>query len=260
MPSDRPVTEPELAGLRALVTGGASGIGLATARLLAARGARVACLDVAAATPEPPLEQVRADLTDDAAVRAAVRDATDRLGGLDILVNNAGVGAAGTVEANPDDEWHRVFDINVLGIVRVTRAALPFLRASANAVVVNTCSIAATVGLPDRALYSATKGAVLSLTLAMAADHLAEGIRVCCVNPGTADTPWVRRLLAAAADPEAELKGLRARQPSGRLVTAEEVAAAIAYLASPLAGATTGTVLAVDGGMQGLRLPAPPSS
>jgi 2-keto-3-deoxy-L-fuconate dehydrogenase len=260
MPSDRPATDPELAGLRALVTGGASGIGLATARLLAARGARVACLDVAAATPEPPLEQVRADLTDDAAVRAAVRDATDRLGGLDILVNNAGVGAAGTVEANPDDEWHRVFDINVLGIVRVTRAALPFLRASADAVVVNTCSIAATVGLPDRALYSATKGAVLSLTLAMAADHLAEGIRVCCVNPGTADTPWVRRLLAAAADPEAELQGLRARQPSGRLVTAEEVAAAIAYLASPLAGATTGTVLAVDGGMQGLRLPAPPSS
>ncbi|HSO56332.1 MAG TPA: SDR family oxidoreductase [Actinomycetes bacterium] len=260
MPSDRPATEPELAGLRALVTGGASGIGLATARLLAARGARVACLDVAAATPEPPLEQVRADLTDDAAVRAAVRDATDRLGGLDILVNNAGVGAAGTVEANPDNEWHRVFDINVLGIVRVTRAALPSLRASANAVVVNTCSIAATVGLPNRALYSATKGAVLSLTLAMAADHLAEGIRVCCVNPGTADTPWVRRLLAAAADPEAELQGLRARQPSGRLVTAEEVAAAIAYLASPLAGATTGTVLAVDGGMQGLRLPTPPSS
>ena len=254
------MTEPELAGLRALVTGGASGIGLATARLLAARGARVACLDVAAATPEPPLEQVRADLSDDAAVRAAVRDATDRLGGLDILVNNAGVGAAGTVEANPDAEWHRVFDINVLGIVRVTRAALPWLRASANAVVVNTCSIAATVGLPNRALYSATKGAVLSLTLAMAADHLAEGIRVCCVNPGTADTPWVRRLLAAATDPEAELQGLRARQPSGRLVTAEEVAAAIAYLASPLAGATTGTVLAVDGGMQGLRLPTPPPS
>jgi len=260
MASDHPASAPELAGLRALVTGGASGIGLATARLLAARGARVACLDVAAATPEPPLEQVRADLTDDAAVRTAVRDATDRLGGLDILVNNAGVGAAGTVEANPDDEWHRVFDINVLGIVRVTRAALPFLRASADAVVVNTCSIAATVGLPNRALYTATKGAVQSLSLAMAADHLAEGIRVCCVNPGTADTPWVRRLLASAADPEAELEALRARQPSGRLVTAEEVAAAIAYLASPLAGATTGTVLAVDGGMQGLRLPTPPGS
>ena len=256
----RPASAPELAGLRALVTGGSSGIGLATARRLAARGARVVCLDVAPGTPEPPLERVHADLTDDAAVRAAVLGAADRLGGIDIVVNNAGVGAAGTVEANPDQEWHRVFDINVLGIVRVTRAALPHLRASANAVVVNTCSIAANVGLPNRALYSATKGAVQSLTLAMAADHLAEGIRVCCVNPGTADTPWVRRLLASAADPEAELEALRARQPSGRLVTAEEVAAAIAYLASPLAGATTGTVLAVDGGMQGLRLPGPPSS
>ena len=254
------MSDSELAGLRAVVTGGASGIGLATARLLAARGAAVVCLDVAAGAPEAPLEQVRADLTDGAAVRAAVRDAAERLGGIDIVVNNAGVGAVGTVEANPDSEWHRVFDVNVVGIVRVTRAALPYLRASAAAVVVNTCSIAATVGLPNRALYSATKGAVQSLTLAMAADHLAEGIRVCCVNPGTADTPWVRRLLAAAPDPEAELQALRARQPSGRLVAAEEVAAAIAYLASPLAGATTGTVLAVDGGMHGLRLPTPPSS
>jgi 2-keto-3-deoxy-L-fuconate dehydrogenase len=195
------VPDAEFAGLGALVTGGASGIGLATARLLAARGAGVACLDVTPATPEPPLEQVRADRADDAAVRAAVGEAAQRLGGLDIVVNNAGVGAAGTIEANPDREWHQVFDINVLGIVRVTRAALPFLRASANAVVVNTCSVAASVGLPNRALYSATKGAVQSLTLAMAADHLPEGIRVCCVNPGTADTPWVRRLLAAAPTP-----------------------------------------------------------
>jgi 2-keto-3-deoxy-L-fuconate dehydrogenase len=256
----RRVSDHEFAGLRALVTGGASGIGLATARLLAARGALVVCLDVAAEPPAAPLVQVRADLGDDAEVRAAVLATADRLGGIDILVNNAGIGAAGTVETNPDREWHQVFDVNVLGLVRVTRAALPYLRASASPAVVNTCSIAATVGLPNRALYSATKGAVQSLTLAMAADHVAEGIRVCCVNPGTVDTPWVRRLLAAAADPDAELDALRARQPNGRLVAADEVAAAIAYLASPLAGATTGTVLAVDGGMHGLRLPAPPES
>ena len=119
---------------------------------------------------------------------------------------------------------------------------------------VNTCSIAATAGLPDRAVYSASKGAVLSLTLAMAADHLHEGIRVNCVNPGTADTPWVARLLDRAPDPAAERAALAARQPSGRLVTAQEVADAVLYLASPNASATTGTSLAVDGGMAGLRV------
>ncbi|WP_432827490.1 SDR family NAD(P)-dependent oxidoreductase [Dactylosporangium sp. CA-092794] len=243
----------EFAGLAAVVTGGASGIGLATALHLAARGARVACLDLKIDGLPEPLHGFVADVTDDAAVRAGVAAAAERLGGIDILVNNAGIGAVGSVEANSDAEWHRVFDVNVVGLVRVTRAALPHLRRSPHAAIVNTCSIAAHAGLPDRALYSATKGAVQSLTAAMAADHIGEGIRVCCVNPGTADTPWVRRLLDQAADPDAELAALRARQPTGRLVSAEEVAHAIAYLASPLAGATTGTVLAVDGGMHGLR-------
>jgi 2-keto-3-deoxy-L-fuconate dehydrogenase len=240
--------------LRVLVTGGASGIGLATARLLAGRGAQVAVLDREIAGVEPPLLAVQADVTDDAAVRRAVEEAVERLGGLDVLVNNAGVGAQGTVEDNDDDEWRRVFDINVLGMVRVARAALPHLRASERAAIVNTSSIAATAGLPQRALYSATKGAVLSLTLAMAADHVREGVRVNCVTPGTADTPWIGRLLDAAPDPGAERRALEARQPIGRLVSAEEVAEAVAYLASPGAGATTGTALAVDGGMQGLRL------
>ena len=252
---------PEFAGLAALVTGGASGIGLATARLLAARGARVTVLDRdegnKVSQESTGLYPVVADVTDDAAVRAAVAEAGQALGRLDILVNNAGIGAAGTIEDNDDAEWHRVIDVNLLGIVRTARAALPLLRQAARdrgqAAIVNTCSIAATAGLPQRALYCASKGAVYSLTLAMAADHVAEGIRVNCVNPGTADTPWVSRLLDAAPDPAAERAALNARQPMGRLVSADEVAAAIAYLASPLAGATTGTALSVDGGMQGLR-------
>ncbi|MEV8427205.1 SDR family NAD(P)-dependent oxidoreductase [Streptomyces chartreusis] len=241
-------------GLKALVTGGASGIGRATAELLAARGARVAVLDLDPSSVDKPLLAFRADVTDDASVREAVAAAVADLGGLDVLINNAGIGAQGTVEDNDDAEWHRVYDVNVVGMVRVSRAALPHLRESAHATIVNTCSIAATAGLPQRALYSATKGAVYSLTLAMAADHVREGIRVNCVNPGTVDTPWVGRLLDSAADPAAERAALEARQPTGRLVSADEVAGAVAYLASPLSGATTGTSLAVDGGMQGLRL------
>ncbi|MEV4107121.1 SDR family oxidoreductase [Nonomuraea sp. NPDC049695] len=240
--------------LKAIVTGGGSGIGLAAATLLAERGMKVACLDIN--PPGEPFIGIKVDVTDDAGVRAAVAEAADRLGGIDVLVNNAGIGAQGTIEDNPDSEWQKVFDVNVLGMVRVARAALPYLRRSEHASIVNTCSIAATAGLPQRALYSATKGAVLSLTLAMAADHIREGIRVNCVNPGTADTPWVGRLLDSADDPEAERAALNARQPMGRLVSAEEVAAAIAYLAGPEAGATTGTSIAVDGGMQGLRLRA----
>jgi len=249
-------TDP-LAGLRVLVTGGASGLGLATARHFAARGARVAVLDrtpLADADDSASLVAVVADVTDDASVGRAVAAAVEELGGLDVLVNNAGIGAQGRVEDNPDDEWHRVLDVNVVGLVRVTRAALPALRASGRGAIVNTCSIAATAGLPDRALYSASKGAVLSLTRAMAADLVREGVRVNCVSPGTADTPWIGRLLDAAPDPAAERAALEARQPHGRLVSADEVAGAVAYLASPASSSTTGVSLAVDGGMDALRL------
>lgn len=247
-------------GLVAVVTGGASGIGAATAALLARRGANVFAIDLQAgdAAPVQGVQHLSADVSDEDALRAAVDEAASTGGSLDVLVNNAGVGAVGTVEENDLDEWRRVLDINVLGIVSGTRAALPYLRRSRAAAVVNTCSVAATVGLPRRALYSASKGAVLSLTRAMAADHLADGVRVCCVNPGTADTPWVQRLLDQSETPEQERAALEARQPSGRLVTADEVAQAIAYLASPAAGATTGTALTVDGGLTGLRLPVGP--
>ncbi|WP_205471659.1 SDR family NAD(P)-dependent oxidoreductase [Nocardioides sp. SYSU D00038] len=244
----------EYAGLVAAVTGGASGIGAAVVAELAARGARVAALDLAPEGVPEGVLGVRADVTDDASVRAAVDRVVAELGALDVLVNNAGVGAQGTVEDDADGDWHRVLDVNVVGMVRTTRAALPHLRASRSAAVVNMGSIAATAGLPQRALYSASKGAVHALTRAMAADHVREGIRITCVAPGTVDTPWVQRLLAAATDPEAERAALEARQPHGRLVSAEEVAVTVAYLASPRSGSTTGTVVHVDGGMQDLRL------
>jgi 2-keto-3-deoxy-L-fuconate dehydrogenase len=241
-----------MAERRALVTGGSSGIGLATARALADGGANVAILDRAGEASEGFIF-VQADVTDDDGVREAVISAVRQLGGLDVLVNCAGIGAQGGVETNDDEEWHRVFDVNVVGMARVTRAALDELKKSSAGAIVNVSSVAATVGLPDRVLYSATKGAVLSMTLAMAADLVAFGIRVNAVNPGTTDTPWIGSLLEKAADPQAERLALQARQPHGRLVSADEVAQAIVYLASPSSGSTTGTDLAVDGGRQRVR-------
>nr|WP_189330689.1 SDR family oxidoreductase [Actinoplanes ianthinogenes] len=244
----------DLDGLVAAITGGGSGIGAACARRLAAAGAKVGILDLDPAnSPGLPL---KTDVRDAASLEAAFTELTDAYGGLDILVNSAGISAVGTVEANDDAEWSRVLDVNVTGVARASRAALPYLRRSRTPVIVNLSSIAATAGLVERALYCASKGAVHALTLAMAADLVGEGIRVCCVAPGTVDTPWVARLLSHAADPEAERERLAARQPTGRLVTADEVAAAVQYLASPASGATTGMSLAVDGGMSGLRLPS----
>ena len=148
-----------------------------------------------------------------------------------------------------------MLDVNVVGLARVSRAALPHLRASSRAAIVNTCSVVAAIGVPNRALYSASKGAVAALTLAMAADHVREGIRVNAVVPGTADTPVGRPAAAGAPTTRRPpARGLRARQPMGRLVSADEVAHAIVYLASPAAASTTGTLLAVDGGMTGVQV------
>jgi NAD(P)-dependent dehydrogenase (short-subunit alcohol dehydrogenase family) len=250
------MTDPgasEFAGLVAAVTGGGAGIGLAVVQELAARGARVAALDLDVSGVPDGVTGVACDVTDRSSVAAAIGTVGERLGGLDVLVNNAGISAVGTVEDLGDDDWHRVLDVNVVGIARVSAAALPLLRASEHAAIVNMCSIGALNGLPQRVLYNASKGAVLALTFAMATDHVHEGIRVNCVSPGTVHTGFVDRMLARFPDPAREKAAMDARQATGRMVTPEEVAHAVAYLASPRAGSTTGTALEVDGGVTHLR-------
>jgi NAD(P)-dependent dehydrogenase (short-subunit alcohol dehydrogenase family) len=238
-------------GLTAVITGAGSGIGLDVAKQLRDRGATIYGLDLHKGELDGVGTFIACDVGDDVSVINAFKDIPQ----VDILINNAGIGSIGTVETADPEDWHKVFNINVYGIARVSKAALPIMRKSKVGSIVNVCSIAATCGIPNRAVYSASKGAVLTLTLAMANDLIKDKIRVNCVNPGTADTPWVGRLLDQASDPVAERAALESRQPMGRLVTSEEVANSICYLASPLQSSTTGSSLAVDGGMQGLRIP-----
>jgi 2-keto-3-deoxy-L-fuconate dehydrogenase len=243
----------QLEDLCAVVTGSASGIGLATAHMLRDHGVKVFGLDLDRGDLDDDVEWFACDVTESKAIDDAYARIESKVKRLDIVVNCAGIGAIGTIEQATDEEWERVYATNVVGSAKIAARALPLLRESSCPSIINICSIAATVGLPDRAVYSASKGAVLALTRAMAADFIKDNIRVNCVNPGTADTPWVERLLRQAPDPKAERAALEARQPMGRLVSAEEVASAVCFLASPLQASTTGTSVAIDGGMDGLR-------
>jgi len=245
----------DFAGLTAVVTGAGSGIGLEVVKGLKSQGATVFGLDIQEGAMSGYAEYVKCDVGNSESVKSAFAQISAKTSVIDVLVNNAGVGAVGTVADATEEEWVRVLNINVIGMGRVSAAAMPFLKKSKCAAIVNTCSLVATAGVPKRAVYSASKGAVYSLTLAMAMDGIADGVRVNCVNPGTSDTPWVKNLLAQASDPDKELAALQARQPLGRLVSPVEVASAIIYLANPAQASTTGTALAVDGGMQGLRIP-----
>ncbi len=234
-----------------LVTGSSGGIGAAIVQRFSALGDRCVGLDVQG--EDEAGGTLRLDVRDAAACEEVVGRIVDEHGRIDVLCNNAGVSAVGDVVESTPDDWQRVFDVNVFGVANVSRAALPHMRRAGGGAIVNTCSIVATVGLVQRAVYAASKGAVEALTKAMAADEVVHGIRVNCVSPGTVHSPWVQRLVTAAPDPDAAYEALRRRQPLGRLVTTDEVADAVAYLAAP-STFTTGTTLLLDGGISGVRL------
>ncbi|MDZ4825439.1 MAG: SDR family oxidoreductase [Actinomycetota bacterium] len=225
------------------MTGTRGGIGSAIAERFAKQGEQVVGLDL--------LDGF--DVSDPAACAATTTAIVEEHGRIDVLCNNAGVGAVGdAVTATPED-WERVFAVNVFGVANMSRVVLPVMRAAGRGAVVNTCSVVASVGLVERAVYSASKGAVLALTKSMAADEVAYGIRVNCVSPGTVSSPWVERLASEQPDPDATLEALRRRQPLGRMVSCEEVAAAVVYLADDETF-TTGADFLLDGGITGIRL------
>lgn len=245
----------EFAGLVAIVTGAGSGIGLEVAKGLTERGATVFGFDINQGEMGSAATFIKCDIGDAASVESAFSEFKKVSNKLDILINNAGIGSLTNVEKETDEIWHKVLNINVVGTARVSRAAIALLRESESAAIVNTASVAAIDGIPNRAAYSASKGAILALTLAMATDHLADGIRVNAVNPATTDTPWVKKLLEQSPDAKAARSALESRQPMGRLVSPSEIASAIIFLASPIQASVTGTTINVDGGMHSLRIP-----
>jgi len=247
--------EKEFTGLTAIITGAGSGIGLEVARGLKERGATVFGFDINQGEMGSAATFIKCDIGDAISVESAFTEFKKASSKLDILINNAGIGSLTNVEKETDEIWQKVLNINVVGTARVSRAAIALLRESKSAAIVNTASVAAIDGIPNRAAYSASKGAILSLTLAMATDHLADGIRVNAVNPATTDTPWVKKLLEQSPDSKAARSALESRQPMGRLVSPSEIASAIIFLASPIQASVTGTTINVDGGMHSLRIP-----
>ena len=233
-------------GKQALVTGAGSGIGAAVARSLHAEGAEVVLADVNAEGAEvlaldlgTRARAIALDVRDEDAVAPAMQ-------GLDVLVNVAGIGSTTDAPGTSRETWEAVFAVNTTGTFLCCKHAIPGMKERGGGSIVNLGSVAGLVGLPNRAAYCASKGAVIALTRALAVDHVRDGIRVNAVCPGTVDTPWVQRLVEEAGE---DIDALRARQPMGRLGTPEEIAEAVLYLASDAAAFVTGTALVIDGGL-----------
>lgn len=236
-----------------VVTGAASGIGQATAVALRDAGYIVGALDLTAEGLPEGTAPLLADVRDAKAVSTAIDAFATHHGRIDLLVNNAGVSFVGGIEAGSEDDWHRVLDINVMGQMRVLRAALPWLRRSNAASVIAMSSCTATNGIAERALYSASKGAVHAMMLSVATDLVGEGICVNAIAPGTVDTAFMTELANRAPDPAAKRREFEARQPTGRMVAPAEIANAVLFLADPVNRSITGTTLVLDGGMGTIR-------
>jgi NAD(P)-dependent dehydrogenase (short-subunit alcohol dehydrogenase family) len=252
------VTETgQFRGKVVLVTGGAKGIGRAAAELIAAQGASVALLDRDGAEAGRVAQTIgqaggramhlEADVSDGAAVRAGVDACVRGFGRLDVLVNNAGIHFARAIDEYTDDEIDRLLSVNLKGALHAIRAAVPHLRAAKGSIV-SVSSMTGLVGQDRGAVYVATKGALIALTKALALELGPDGIRVNCVCPAGVDTPLMREWAATLPDPDATLRGQAAMHLPNRLATPEEIAAAIAFLASPVASFITGVALPVDGG------------
>ncbi|MGI8880843.1 MAG: SDR family NAD(P)-dependent oxidoreductase [Jatrophihabitans sp.] len=236
-------------GRRAIVTGAASGIGLEITRSLLAEGARVVAVDRDTKGIPEGAVAVRADVSIEADIVQVVQTADREHGGTDIIFNNAGIGSTCTVLDSTVEEWDQVFAVNVRGVFLGMKHVLPGMLERGNGVIINTASVAGQIGLPNRASYCASKGAVIALTKQVAVQWARAGIRCNCICPGTVDSPWVARLTEEADDPIARRAELIARQPMGRLGQPEEIAQAALYLASDAAAFVTGTSLVIDGGI-----------
>jgi len=245
----------ELRDRIAVVTGAGSGIGRAIAERFAQAGALVVAADLDPAAAEATASRApdrivshQVDVREESSVRALMTATLDRFGRIDILVNNAGIGTTKDLVETDLEEWENVFAVNVRGVFLCCKYALPSMLERRSGVIVNIGSVAGLIGIPKRAAYCASKGAVVTLTKQIAIAYVRHGIRCNCICPGTVDSPWVERLVAQEPDPVAARRALEARQPMGRLVKPEEVAAAALYLASDEAAAVTGSVFVIDGG------------
>jgi NAD(P)-dependent dehydrogenase (short-subunit alcohol dehydrogenase family) len=240
---------PRFTGQTVLITGAASGIGFEMARRFHAEGARTYAADIDPGVIPEGVMSVNVDVTNPESVQAAISQAVTDTGRLDVICNNAGVASTSDPVSCTLEDWENTFAVNARGVFLGTKFALPIMLRQCYGVIINTASAAGLVGLKDRAAYCASKGAVIAFTRQVAVQYAKTGVRANSICPGTVDSPWVGRLLAAADDQDAARADLVARQPMGRLGTPGEVAAAAVYLASDDAAFITGSELVIDGGL-----------